>query len=162
MGHGASLESLESLYRTRFDAFVRTASAITNSHESGHDAVHDAFVSAVRERSKYRADGTLEAWVWRIVLRSALKHRRRRDVLAEEPPDAIWTDTHHDGSAELRAAVVELPPRQRLMVFLRYYGDLDYRTIADLTGVQTGTVGAELHAAHRSLRSHLEEVLSRE
>jgi len=48
--------------------------------------------------------------------------------------------------------VAALPERQRLMVFLRYYADLDYRAIATALGVKTGTVSATLNAAHAALR----------
>lgn len=163
MSERASLQSLESLYRRRFNEFVRTASAIANSHEGGHDAVHDAFVSAVRNRQSYRGEGTLEAWVWPMVVHNAQRYRRRRDLVGgDELPHAIWTDRHRDDHTALRNAVAALPERQRLMVFLRYYGDLDYQAIAEVAGIRIGTVGAELHAAHQSLRHSLEEVLTRE
>jgi RNA polymerase sigma factor (sigma-70 family) len=51
-----------------------------------------------------------------------------------------------------------LPERQRLALFLRYYADLDYRSIADVLGVEVGTVSATLSAAHSSLRRALSEV----
>jgi RNA polymerase sigma-70 factor, ECF subfamily len=165
----ARLEAIELLYRDRYPDFVRTASAITASREAGRDAVHDAFVAAIRKRSDYRGDGTLEAWVWPMVIRNALK---RRGLGRREPPtaeisdpsrsDVVWIDRPDDGPPGLRAAVEALPERQRLILFLRYYGDLDYRTIAKVAAVQIGTVGAELHAAHRSLRRHLKEVPSRD
>jgi RNA polymerase sigma factor (sigma-70 family) len=51
-----------------------------------------------------------------------------------------------------------LPERQRLVVFLRYFADLEYREIATALGIETGTVSATLHAAHANLRRALEEV----
>ena len=51
-----------------------------------------------------------------------------------------------------------LPERQRLVVFLRYFADLDYREIAEALDVKVGTVSATLHAAHAALRSALSEV----
>ena len=51
-----------------------------------------------------------------------------------------------------------LPERQRLVLFLRYYADLDYRRIAQILRVEVGTVSATLHAAHASLRRALNEV----
>ena len=44
------------------------------------------------------------------------------------------------------------------MLFLRYYADLDYATIADTLGIAAGTVAATLNAAHQALRRQLEEV----
>jgi RNA polymerase sigma factor (sigma-70 family) len=57
----------------------------------------------------------------------------------------------------IREAIAALPERQRLVLFLRYFADLDYRTIADIVGVETATVGATLHAAREAIRLTLEE-----
>ena len=54
--------------------------------------------------------------------------------------------------------MASLPPRQRAALFLRYYADLDYRSIADVLGVEVGTVSATLSAAHATLRKALKEV----
>jgi len=59
---------------------------------------------------------------------------------------------------EFAAAVQALPPRQRLMLFLRYFADLSYREVAELCDVSEGTVAASLHQA----RAHLRSVLQRE
>ena len=58
----------------------------------------------------------------------------------------------------LAPLIAALPERQRLAVFLRYYADLDYRTIADALGVEVGTVSATLASAHANLRTNLEKV----
>lgn len=158
MGADISPDALEILYRSRYTSFCRAAAAITDSREAGRDAVHDAFVEAVRKRSSFRGDGTLEAWVWPIVVQCALKARRRVEHLSDrEPADLVWTDQTSDDLGEVRKAVAALPDRQRLLVFLRYYGDLDYEGIARAAGIRTGTVGAELHAAHNTLRLHSKE-----
>ena len=61
-------------------------------------------------------------------------------------------------STALTEVVAGLPERQRLVLFLRHYADLDYRSIATALDVTPGTVGASLNAAHASLRRLLQEV----
>jgi DNA-directed RNA polymerase specialized sigma24 family protein len=61
MATAPTLAALEALYRQRRDAFDRTASAIAGESSLGQDAVHDAFVLAVRHRRRFRGEGTLEA-----------------------------------------------------------------------------------------------------
>jgi RNA polymerase sigma factor (sigma-70 family) len=61
--------------------------------------------------------------------------------------------------ARLTAAIAALPERQRLAIFLRYYGDLDYASIAKALGIKAGTVAGALHAAHNTLRKTLQEAL---
>ena len=60
----------------------------------------------------------------------------------------------------LTAAVQTLPPRRRLVVFLRYFADLEYRQIAHALEIETGTVSATLHAAHANLRTGQQEALA--
>jgi DNA-directed RNA polymerase specialized sigma24 family protein len=54
--------------------------------------------------------------------------------------------------------IAALPERQRLVLFLRHYADLDYDTIGTAAGVERGTVAATLHAAHARVREAMKEV----
>ena len=153
------VHEIEHLYRLHYRRYLRTATAITGSEERAADAVHDAFVSALRNADAYERRGPLEAWVWRIVVNAAQRAR----VTATAPLDERLRDSQRDnGSApvvhHVSDAVTALPPRQRLCVFLRHYADLDYRTIGEVLEVRPGTVAATLHAAHAALRVSLEEV----
>jgi RNA polymerase sigma factor (sigma-70 family) len=151
------LAGLESLYRERFGDFVAVAASIAGDREAGREAVQDAFASLVRGRRRYRGSGALEAWVWRAVVNAARKTRRReRREVAAGAVSANGTGPEPHERSELAAIVATLPERQRLILFLRHYADLDYRTIARILGVKTGTVSAALHAAHRTLRHTLE------
>jgi RNA polymerase sigma-70 factor (ECF subfamily) len=158
------LESIERLYRTRFSDFLRVATATAGSSELGRDAVQEAFVTAIRGRHGYRGEGTVEAWLWRVVVTSALKAWRSNSgtrviqAPSEEPPIGSTADDFHDDLHELRKILAQLPERQRMVLFLRYYADLDYQTIAHVLDVQPGTVAASLHSAHRTLRRQIEEV----
>jgi RNA polymerase sigma factor (sigma-70 family) len=58
--------------------------------------------------------------------------------------------------AELTAAISALSERQRLVLFLRYYADLDYATIAEALSISSGTVGATLTTARAALGHALE------
>jgi RNA polymerase sigma-70 factor (ECF subfamily) len=150
---GASLAELEGVYRARFTAFVRVARAVTGDEGLAADAVHDAFVQAVRKRRTFRSEGPLEAWLWRMVVNAAKKR-----VPRHEPVELEAAETHQNGFGDpIRAAVAALPERQRLALFLRYYADLDYEAIAGTLGVSPGTVGATLNAAHAALRNSLRE-----
>ncbi len=154
--HDPRLRELEALYRKRFAVFVRVAAAAAGSVDEGADAVQDGFASAVRSLKSFRGEGTLEAWVWPIVLNAARKRRRRArhgPTIASTP--AVAADDGLDG---LRAKVATLPERQRQVVFLRYYADMEYGAIADALGLTTGTVGATLSQAHAALRRKIEEV----
>jgi len=154
LSRGASVAELERGYRAEFTRFVRVATAIAGDEQSGADAVHDAFVQAVRNRRSFRGDGPLEAWLWRMVVNAAKKRAGRE--LASDPQDI--PAVHENGFGDpVRSLVAGLPERQRLALFLRYYADLDYESIAATLGVAPGTVGATLNAAHAALRNSLKE-----
>jgi RNA polymerase sigma factor (sigma-70 family) len=155
---GATPAELEELYRLRFVHFSRVASAICGDPELGRDAVQAAFTTAVRKRRSFRGTGPLEAWVWRIVVneaRAAARLSRPRELEVEAEPAS---NGHADDPLGLRSWIAALPERQREVLFLRYYADLDYRAIADMLGIEVGTVSATLSAAHRTMRARLEEV----
>jgi RNA polymerase sigma factor (sigma-70 family) len=157
---GAGLAEIESVYRRRFIDFRRVAAAITHDPDAAADVVQEAFAGAVRRRSSFRRDGPLEAWLWRALVNTALNHRRRPRT--EHLDDGYLTSNGDEAPSPDRAlqlAVSLLPQRQRLVLFLRYYADLDYRTIADALEIAPGTVGATLNAAHSALRRTYEEVL---
>jgi RNA polymerase sigma-70 factor (ECF subfamily) len=149
------LAELESLYRREYRRFLRVAAAILRDESRAVDAVQDAFASAIRRRHQFRGEGPLEGWVWRMVVNAALKERRRpRHVeLAEFEVIAPFEE-----ATPVVEAISRLPERQRLVLFLRYYADLDYASIATALEVSSGTVGATLNAAHSSLRRLLQEV----
>lgn len=142
------MDELEALYRAKLPDFRRAASAIAGDREAGHDAVQEAFATAVRKRRTWRGRGSLEAWVWRIVVNKARDARRRRPPAVERVVDVHVPDVSLDGLTE----------RQREIVFLHYYAGLDYAEIAHALRISPGTVGATLNAARNTLRAELEEV----
>jgi RNA polymerase sigma factor (sigma-70 family) len=156
---GASLDDLRTVYERRLPELCRVAAAVTGSRESAPDVVHEAFVRAVRQRHRFEGRGDLDGWVWRIVVNAARDARaatHAADELGELSEIAGELD---EPRRELvRSAVEQLPERQRLVLFLRYYADLDYRTIAAAVAISEGTVAATLNAAHGRLRELLSEV----
>jgi RNA polymerase sigma factor (sigma-70 family) len=152
------LNEIEELYRRRFGHFARAAAAITHDRDIAVEAVQDAFADVVRSRRRYRREGPLEAWVWRAVVNAAVKARAR----AVRPPIADDRERRNGHEpvlgSDLALLIRRLPDRQRLALFLRYYADLDYQTIAAVLGVRVGTVSATLNAAHASLRRAADEV----
>ena len=152
----AKVSDIEAVYRARYGAFRATIATITGSAETARDVVQDAFAEALRKRAMFRGDGPLEGWIWRIALRLAFA--RRRDIpalpLAEVGESSL---PEPDADPELAAAVRQLPRRRRLVVFLRYFGDLSYAQIAEVCGISEGTVAATLAQARDELSAALDE-----
>ncbi len=158
---GTTLATLAGLYEDGYRRYLRVAEAIVGDTEIAHDAVQDAFARALRSRSGYRGTGSVEGWLWRTVVNTAKSARR------DAPPPHLPLEAVGDGlpargtegsHSELGSLVAVLPERQRLVLFLRYYADLDYQQIADTLEISSGTVGATLNQAHAALRRQLEDV----
>jgi RNA polymerase sigma factor (sigma-70 family) len=156
---GASLDEIEHVYRERGAEFQRIAAAIVLDREVARDVVQDAFAGLVHKRDTFAQRGSVEAWAWRAVVNTALnrrRHARRRmaDPLVEvADSSAPEPDPSPDG--RVLASLNALPERQRPVVFLRYYADLDYTTIGTALGVSSGTVASALNSAHQSLGRQL-------
>jgi RNA polymerase sigma-70 factor (ECF subfamily) len=144
--------AIEDLYRREYVRFRNTLATVTGSYESARDVVQEAFTRALRQRRALRDERSLEMWVWRIALRAAYEHRRNGRgpaVSLDEVVDPELVERERDPL--LSAALRRLPPRRRLIVFLRYFADLSYGEIAELCEVSEGTVAATIAQARDEL-----------
>ena len=149
-----SKRELETLYQERYLGFRRALATVTGSYESAHDVVQEAFARAIAQRKTFRNEAPLGAWVWRIALRVALDERRRSmRILLGETIEPSLVEPADD--PELAEALLELPPRRRLIFFLRYFADLSYQEIAETCEISEGTVAASLAQSRAALAERL-------
>lgn len=149
----ARTQAIEHLYRARFAGFCDALAAVTGSHDAARDAVQEAFARALRQRRRLRREESLAPWVWAIALRLALDSRPRYSSSEVDVGDPALLEPERD--PELAAAIRSLPPRRRMIVFLRYFADFSYAEIAEACSVSPGTVAATLAQAHEALRASL-------
>jgi RNA polymerase sigma-70 factor (ECF subfamily) len=153
------LAALSDIYARRYARFLRVAEAIVGDADVARDVVQDAFVRLIRSRRRFRGEGSLDGWVWRTVVNTA--RNVRRDASKHRADDSSVEASATNGhvvDAGVRALLAALPERQRLVLFLRYYADLDYRAIAEVLEIKRGTVGATLNQAHSAMKRVLKEV----
>jgi RNA polymerase sigma factor (sigma-70 family) len=160
VGAVSTRERLEELYRQRYFDFVRVATAIVGSETAGIDVLQESFARALTNTAAFREEGPLEGWLWRIVVNTARTSVRHPEVSTSQLEATSNGTDAHERPAALAWALAQLTERQRLVVFLRYYADLDYRSIAGTLAIEVGTVSATLSAAHNKLRRLIEEVPS--
>ena len=146
------MEPLEQLYRDRYVGFRNALAPITGSRESARDVVQEAFAIALRDRRQLRRRESLAPWVWQIAYRLALRERSSRQ-LSELPGDLTFLDEERDPT--LAEALRSLPPRRRLVVFLRYFAGFTYAEIAEALEISAGTVAATLTQARAALHDEL-------
>ena len=147
-------DQIEDVYRRRHQVFGNAIACLTGDHDAAVEVVQEAFARALARREQFRGDGPLEAWIWKIAIRTALERGGQPvSVPFEDLADPGFADPERD--PELSNAVRKLPPRQRLIVFLRYVGDLSYSDIAHACGIAEGTVAATLAQARTALAAEL-------
>jgi RNA polymerase sigma-70 factor, ECF subfamily len=154
---------IERIYRDDYVSLCRVATSVTGRVDSASEAVQEGFALALAHRAEFRGEGSLDGWIARIVLRVALDTRRRptpAPAVLDDLGDSalLWTPElpHGDRDPALTAALEGLPPRQRQIVFLRYFADLTHAQVAALLGISPNTVSAALHQARTTLARRLE------
>ena len=144
--------AIERLYRDRFVGYCDALASVTGSYDGARDAVQEAFARALRRRRQLRRTESLAPWIWKIALRIAIESKRRERTVSDGGGPAL---PRPERDPELADAVAALPPRRRLIVFLRYFADFSYAEIAEACDVSEGTVAAALAQAHAALRESL-------
>jgi RNA polymerase sigma factor (sigma-70 family) len=147
---------LEALYRERFERFARMARAVSASDEAAREAVQEGFARAYGGADAFRGDGSLEGWVWRSILHVMIDQARKpKHLPLTDQFEPVLPDPEAD--PDLHAALLRLPPRRRMVVFLRFYADLSLRDIATALDLNEGTVSATLTRPKAQLRESLTE-----
>jgi RNA polymerase sigma-70 factor, ECF subfamily len=148
--------AVEQLYRAEYGRFLQMLATLTGGYDSAHDAVQETFARAYAHRGEWRGESSLATWVWRIAVRTALRMRSNASqVELNGSYDPAPVEPERD--PELSAALRALPPKRRLIVFLRYFADLTYAEIAEVCGINEGTVAAALSQAREQLKTKLKE-----
>jgi RNA polymerase sigma-70 factor (sigma-E family) len=140
----------------RMPALRRLARLLCQDWTRADDLLQAAMTRTYVHWSKAaRADNT-DAYVRAILVREFLQERRaswtRRVSLTDRPLEGPATVPDHEPAIDLRAAVAALPPRQRAVLVLRYFCDLNVDQAADALGCAPGTVKSQTAKALGTLR----------
>ena len=147
-------------YSASWSRLFRVAYAISGDAGRAEDAVQSAMAKAYASWRRVRSTHRPEAYVRRIAVNEVLDLRRRtwwraeRPVAAPEPGHTAYDATEPSvvERSELWPLLMELGPRQRAVLVLRYYDDLSEQQIAETLGCSRGTVKSQASDALATLR----------
>ncbi len=135
--------------------------------EQAEDVLQTVFIKIFRSLPYFRFESSLLTWMHRITLNEC-KNRRRRFALfvpisriqdgLEEPDPAPRPDDLHASAQRLqmvRQAVMNLKPKYRSVVVLRYLEEMSYEKIAETLECSSGTVASRLSRALEILAAKL-------
>ena len=143
----AAPRNLSDLYRDHRMRMVRLAILLVDDPSTAEDVVQEAFTGLHRHWSGLRDEAAAIGYLRTAVVngsRSVLRRRRTaRDYVPPHQVNARSAESLAMLSAEHQSvvdALATLPPRQREVLVLRYYGGLSELEIAEATGISRGTV----------------------
>jgi RNA polymerase sigma-70 factor (sigma-E family) len=147
------------LYTSIRDDCLRIVLVSVGDRQLAEDLVAEAFTRAWMSWRRVREHPAPRAWVVRTALNAHVDWwRRRRRELAVDVltlPDGAGPAADPSPDQALVSSVRALPRRQREVITLRVFFDLDTEATATLLGISPGTVGAHLHRALATLRTQI-------
>ena len=131
--------------------------------DEAEDVLQRTFLDVWRHADRYDAEQSFSGWLFTIAHRRAVDHLRRRrpgvipvEVLREVMgDDGRETADRFAWAADVRAALLRLPPEQRETIEMAYFGDRTQREISRELDVPLGTVKARMARGTRALGSLL-------
>lgn len=177
-GDLAAMEELFRRYHKPLYGYVRR---IVNSNELAEDVVQETFIRLCRCGSNQRPEeGKFATWLYTISTNLCRDAFRRSSRRPERPASEIYEDEevpitsdlwssgptsvedetlNRELQRQVKAAIDQLPERERIAVLLREYQGLAYDEIAEAMGCTTGSVKLLLHRGRRRLRDLLQPIL---
>jgi RNA polymerase sigma-70 factor, ECF subfamily len=164
----------------RYDKQVLTIAArYVQSSEDAKDIYQEVFLRVFRSLPRFQLRSQFSTWLFRITTNVCLTHRtkRKRHVHtslsqdSDEDHGVSLSETLKDDSAtvdlaeksetalHVAQAVETLSPKQKIVFTMKYYDGYKIREIAEMTGLNEGTVKRYLFAATRKVRDSLKDLL---
>jgi RNA polymerase sigma-70 factor (ECF subfamily) len=135
------------------------------NHEDASDLTQDVFLRAYRGLRKFRGQASLGTWLYRIGVNVCLnrvsvkaprtepiEERQHVDVNRERADDGVLRT---ERASRVRAAIAQLPRKQRAALILRLYHDMAHHEIAAALGSSVGAVKANVFHALQNLKKML-------
>lgn len=166
---GKHREALTLMARTFQKPLGRFCSGFIGSRSDAEELVQEAFMEAYRAMSRFRAEGSVRAWLFGIARRVCIRHLRRRDrrlgllrrfFVSEEPAgEAKDPAEKAEAQAMVRTALAKLRPLLREALLLRYQQDMDHQELAAVLGIRPEAARKRVSLAVMAMREALHPIL---
>jgi RNA polymerase sigma factor (sigma-70 family) len=141
---------------------------IVINHDDADDVTQETFIKIWRNLDKFRGDSKLYTWLYRIATNESLTfiQKRKRDMSVSIDDNEMLigslesskSDTYLDGEEieiKLQKALLTLTDKQRAVFNLKYFEELKYEEIADITETSVGGLKATYHFAVKKIEDYL-------
>lgn len=165
---GQRVEAFNAIVRVYSERLYYHVRSLVDSHEDADDLLQEVFVKAWQALPSFRGDSRLFTWLWRIASNETLNFLRRRNVRAalsfrkigREDENRIDSDPYFNGGEaerRLMKVLATLPHKQRLVFSMRYFEDMKYEEISEVTGSSVGSLKASYHIACGKIKAEFDE-----
>lgn len=165
-GNSEAFNELAARYQEKLH---RMAYRMLGSHHDAMDAVQEILLRLLRSLPSFRGEAKFSTWLYRLASNTIIDYRRR--LYRREPDLPLEFDLQIEGpntdpdsmcEAAFKEYLIDqglkqLPEAQRLLVVLRDREGLANQEVADILGIDIGTLKSRLHRARGALRRILEE-----
>ena len=167
--------ALSELVQSQQTYVYSIAMSLMHNPADAADMTQEVFIRLMRSLGTYRAETKFTTWLYRLVTNICLDGLRRRGRPVESLDDTSsggnedatsigqrladsdrWTQPEEEvqlreSATEVRAALAQLPPAQRLALTLHYFEDLRYEDIAEVMGLPLNTVKSHIRRGKERL-----------
>lgn len=137
------------------------------SHEDADDITQEVFVIIWNKLHTFKGDSKLFTWIYRIATNeclSFLQKKKKRFFLPINDVNAELSNMIDSGAdisgdeiqLKLQKALLTLPEKQRAVFNMKYFEELPYQEIAEITGTSVGALKASYHHAVKKIEAFLE------
>ncbi len=142
----------------------------TCSHEDTDDLLQETFTKIWTALPSFREDARLFTWIYRIATNESLNYLRKRKAMTlfssgsiiEDMEKRIDSDPYFSGNELQRIlmkSIQKLPDKQKTVFTMRYFDELSYDEISEITGNSVGSLKVSYHLAYKKIKSAIENVL---
>ncbi|WIX77272.1 SigE family RNA polymerase sigma factor [Amycolatopsis carbonis] len=148
MGHRDWEADYTAFVHSRASALRTTAYVLSGEWHRADDLVQTTLVKLYVIWPRLVRQGGLDAYARTVLVRTFVRENRRKwrqlELTSSAPPDTTaLPETDHAGRLAVRAALAQVPPRQRAVLVLRFWNDLSVGETATALGCSEGTVKSQ-------------------
>ena len=136
------------------------------SHDDAEDVLQETFIRIFRYVDDFRAESTLSTWIYRIATNECIRflnNRKEQTLSTEEVQEELmgklmaseYVDYDNEMEVKFQKAILPLPEKQRIVFNLRYYDDLSYESISEITGSKLETLKYNYHFAKEKIKDYM-------
>lgn len=141
---------------------------MVGDHSVADDLLQNTWIKVWNHLERFRGEAKLQTWLYTLATNetiSYLRKERLRSVFSlssqQERIDRTWVAADElDGDRlrqKLQRAILRLPPKQRSVFVLRYFEEMKYEEIAQITQTSEGALKASYHHAYKKIEQFLKE-----